>query len=968
MHTSIRPARLLSGLTLLAVVAFGFAPPAAATSPAPAVEQKSATQATVTTPGNAPERSASDVAEAAAAKKAAETGADVIVEALTTPTEQVIASPDGKFTKTLSSEPVRMQYNGQWADISTDLVERDGVLKPKMVPAELSLGKGGSKHMSSVADGKGHSVSESWPYGPLPAAQVKGNTATYPGVLPGVDLIQVAKKQGVSQVLKIYTPEAARDPRVAELKLKLNSTGVELSSDGKGGLKGVSKTTGEDVLSSAAGHWWDSRYEGAGPTDPGGPGIMGSFELSLGTDAAGTHEKLAITAVTARNDLTYPLYIDPDWSTVRASFVYVDSAFPSTSYWNGQNTAEGNVHVGFLPAKWDYSLHVNHTTRGYWQFSTNPMVGKRIFAARFNVINIWSSTCAPRTVRAKITGGISPGTTWNAQPGIVRDIEAKSFAHGNEGAGCGDATVSFDMAAAKDIFPTVSQWTVGLFADNETDKLGWKRFRNDANIIISYGTPPNTPQITGMTNCSYQCPESGLQPGLTRFPKPVFTIYASDPDGNSDGSLAVWISVSRSSDSSPVWTAGAPMFVPGTGGSVNWGGTIPENAPLADGSYIIQAQISDSTNLVSTTVAYTFKIDTTPPPAPTVTSVSTALGDLYDENGTVGQTAYDFRLTVSDVDPIHAFIYSIDGEGVAPSFPDSFSCGQSIGTYTMVCPADGRSHTIRAAAISRLKTRITAWSVDQAGNIGTLKTTDQNGAPSFLEFGVGNYSPMPSQALEVTTSGSAGTVMVPAGWEGPSGSCTDIAEEGTPPEFAAAALDLQGGYGTTASPAADTANSFTVSGWFCPTGSLGAVKPVITQTDADGTVLIELRINAADKWELVTRTSAGGTESVVAAGSPVTTGTWYFVNAVYDKINRQLRITNSTSNMTGTWTVAAASDAHPTVPAGSKVVLGASSTTAGTERFTGLLAGPALTNGVLVEQQIMFLWASTDLTTTTVLK
>jgi hypothetical protein len=210
--------------------------------------------------------------------------------------------------------------------------------------------------------------------------------------------------------------------------------------------------------------------------------------------------------------------------------------------------------------------------------------------------------------------------------------------------------------------------------------------------------------------------------------------------------------------------------------------------------------------------------------------------------------------------------------------------------------------------------------------------------------------------------------MIPAGPDGPTGTCTDIAEEGTPPEFAGAALGLQGGYGTTASSAADTANSFTVSGWFCPTGTMGTVKPLITQADSAGTVLAELRINTSNKWELATRTSTGGTETVAAAGNPITTGTWYFVNAVYDKINRQLRITYSTANMTETWTVATASDTHANVPAGSKVLLGASSTTAGTPRFTGLLAGPALTNGVLVKDQIMSLWATANPTTTTVLK
>ncbi|WP_247041375.1 LamG-like jellyroll fold domain-containing protein [Arthrobacter rhizosphaerae] len=963
MHTSIRPARLLSGLTLLAVVSFGFVPPAAAMEPTSPAPQQAAAETAPETAGSAPERSASEVAEAAAAQEAATSGTDVVVEALTTPSEQVVAAPDGKFTKTVSSEPVRMQYNGQWADISTDLVERDGVLKPKMVPAQLAVGKGGSNHMSSVADGKGHSVTESWPYGSLPAAQVRGNTATYPNVLPGVDLIQVAKKQGISQVLKIYTPEAARDPRVVELKLKLDSTGVALSSDGKGGLKGTSQTSGEEVLRSAAGRWWDSRHEGAGPGDPGGPGVTGSFDLSLTTDAAGTHEKLGIGTVTTRTDLTYPLYIDPDWSTTQHSFLYVDNAFPGTNYLNGQYT-DGSVHVGFLPAKWDYAYGVNHATRGYWQFTTQPMAGKHIFAARFNVSNIHSSSCSPRVVTAYVTSGIGPGTTWNNQPNLVKLLESKSFAHGYSG--CGASTVAFDMAPAKDWLSSSPEWAVGLIANGEGwDEYSWKRFANNASVTISYGTAPNTPQLTGMTFCSHQCPP-GQQNGLTRFDKPVFTVNASDPDGNTDGSLAILAAV-RKSDGTSVWemTQGA-LYIPGTGGSVNWGASTSD-PPLTDGDYYFIFHTQDGTGLTAGGVTYHFKVDTTAPPAPTISAVSTALGSgLSDPNGVVGQTPYEFKLTNPSADPVKGFIYALTGEGASISYPADMSCGQRIKEFTMICPADGKTTTFTTAAITIADTRITAWAVDEAGNVGTFKKT-LNG--STAAFTVGNYAPMPTQSLSVTTSGSATSVLIPAGTDGPTGTCTDIAEEGTPPEFAGAALGLQGGYGSTTAAAADTANSFTVSGWFCPTVSTGTtVQPVITQKDSAGTVLAELRINTSGRWELATRTSAGATVAVSATGTTVQTGTWYFVNSVYDKINRQLRITSATSNDTQTWTVATTSEAHASTPAGSTVLLGASTTTAGTPRFTGLLAGPALTNGVLDKDQIVSLWGSANPTTVTVLK
>lgn len=949
-------ARALVGLSLLGFLVSGHVVPSVAATEslqAPAVQQQE------TSPAADPVAAA----EAQAVQKAAATRMDVVVDALTTPTELVKASPDGTFTKTLTVEPSRMLHNGKWADISTDLVKINGVLRPKMAPAALSLGNGRSKHMSTVGDTAGHSVTESWPYGDLPVPMVKANTATYMSVLPGVDLIQVVKKQGISQVLKIHTPEAARDPRVLELKLKLDSTNVTFAEDGKGGLTGKSAKDGTDVLRSATGQWWDSRYPDASATDPGGPGLTRSLDLALVQEAGQVHEKLAMSEVAAAKDVIYPVYVDPDWSTVRASYVYVDSGFPNTSYWNGQYT-EGYVNVGFLPGKWDYSYGMNHTTRGYWQFNTSPLVGKRIFAARFNATNIWSSSCTGRIVRARVTGGVGPGTTWNNQPGWAADLEAKAFAYGNEGAGCGDSTVAFDMMNAANIFPTVGQWTVGLFADNETwDELSWKRFTNDASITIRYGTPPNTPQITAMSACSYQCPGSGQQPGLTRFPNPVFTITGSDPDGNGDGSIQVWITV-RKTDNTVMWNTNTPLNIAGTGGTVNWGAG-SGNSPLPDGSYTIQTQISDPTGLVSGVPTYYFNVDTKAPPAPTISTTSALGAGMSDANGVVGQTGYNFTLTNPSVDPVKGFIYALTGDGAAPAYPADMACGQRNKEYTMICPADGKTATFTAAAISRTNTRITAWAVDEAGNVGTFKKTLNGSTASFT---VGNYAPMPAQALPVTLSGTATALNIPAGTDGPTGSCTDVADESVPAEFKGAALGLQGGYATTAAAAADTANSFTVSGWFCPTTAQGTTtRPVITQTDGAGTVLAELRINTTGKWELATRTSTGATESV-GAGTAVSAGTWYFVNAVYDKINRQLRITAATFNGTQTWTVATTSDTHAAVPAGSKVLLGTSSTTAGTPRFTGLLAGPTLAKGVLVNDQIQQLWALANPTTVTVLK
>jgi hypothetical protein len=324
------------------------------------------------------------------------------------------------------------------------------VLKPRMTPVDVTLARGGSTQMASVDDKRGHVVKQSWPFDPLPEPVVSGNTATYPSVLPGVDLIQVSHKTGVSQMLKIATAEAAKDPRVVQMRIFLDAQNATVTAEAGGGLSATGTDTGKAELRTATGQWWDSSQAGASASDPGGPGITRPFSLSLGSENGKQTQVLGMNEIFSLPNLHYPLYVDPDWSTVRASYLYVDSAYPGTPYWNGQYT-DSTVHVGYLPSYWAPD-GVSHTTRGYYQFDTTPMSGKIILAAVMNATETWSSSCTATPVDAWVTGGISPGTTWNAQPGLVAKTDSRTVAKGYSGS-CPAGTVGFDLSSIK------SSWT-----------------------------------------------------------------------------------------------------------------------------------------------------------------------------------------------------------------------------------------------------------------------------------------------------------------------------------------------------------------------------------------------------------------------------------------------------------------------------------------------------------------------------
>ncbi len=62
-----------------------------------------------------------------------------------------------------------------------------------------------------------------------------GSTATYPEVLPGVDLAVAASVDGFSQALIVKTAEAAGNPELAQLDFGLKADGLTMKQDAEAG-------------------------------------------------------------------------------------------------------------------------------------------------------------------------------------------------------------------------------------------------------------------------------------------------------------------------------------------------------------------------------------------------------------------------------------------------------------------------------------------------------------------------------------------------------------------------------------------------------------------------------------------------------------------------------------------------------------------------------------------------------------
>ncbi|MEV7662777.1 hypothetical protein [Paenarthrobacter sp. NPDC089316] len=875
--------------------------------------------------------------ESAAVTEAAETSKDVVVDAATTPTDMTVAHPDGTLTTTMSTEPVRMQTSAGWSDISTDLVRTtvDGVsvLKPENVPVDITVGTGGTDKIASLNDKNGHSVTQSWPFGTLPEPVVEGNSATFRQVLPGVDLIQLAHKTGISQVLKIESAEAAKDPRVAQMRIFLDSQNTVVEQNAEGELTAKGTDSGVVELSNSGGTWWDSSAQGATATNPGGQGIARPFSLSLGTEDGKQSQVFGMDEILDTADLTFPLYVDPDWHATRTNYVFVDSAYPGTSYWNGYLT-NGEGNVGYLPNYWAPD-GVSHLARTYFQFNTSFLVGRDILAARLGTVETWSSSCTPTNVASWITGDIGPATNWNVQPGLIMRTDMGAVAKGYN-ASCPAGTVGFDLMAAKSILLNKSVWNIMLAAGNESDPLGWKKFQNSATLTVTHNLPPNTPVIGTITGGKWAGTPWDYAHGayfVTRNSRPVFRVSDSDPDGAEGGPTSVYMEVYTAAGG--LVSGSGPISGAAAGDVYDW--QIPSN--LANGKYYLQSQSKDSWNAYSGTMRFDFEVDTTPPAAPAITETSAKLttGATHaDNDGVIGETIYDFHLQLpAGSDPAEGFVFSItSGSWGASSYPQSIRCGDPrIQEYVAVCPAGGMSADIRIAALDDT-TVLTVWAFDSAGNVSSVPLHNATGVSYAFTVGAGSVRPTALAPLTLNGQTAWATPQ-----DGSANTCDQFPFGDNSLYGAPQMLTFPNGTSTaqTAGQAIDPSNSFSVAGWFCPTSATGTtVQDLIVQWASTGPAAA-LRARTDGKPELVAWASVSGTESVVGQG--LDSGQWAYVSAIYDEINAQLRITKTTTDSTGTWVRAASPVSHKTAGPSDPVKLGGS--------FIGNIYKPMLTQGVL---------------------
>ena len=430
------------------------------------------------------------VGEAAASLAAVRSGKPVRVADLVSETEEVVANPDGTFTLNQSLRPVRVQRDGEWVPVDLTLVKgADGSVGPVTAAVDLRLSGGGSGPLVVLAEGD-HEVGLGW-RGELPAPTLAGPTATYGGVLPGVDLTVTADVEGFTQLLVVKSREAAQNPALRTITFDNYRRGTTVAGD-ESGLE-VRASDGQVLFSGDASRMWDAS---------GGRQARMSVEV---TDSA-----IAVSPdrdFLADPDLAFPVSIDPSYYAFgpKNHHVVVQSAWPDQPNYDRTDGQLGDLKAGYVCAGPCFN------SRSYVEMATAGLAGKYIHSATLAVNVLQSHDCAAAgPTQLWLSNGIGPGTTWNNQPGLIEYQSEDNTTNNpdycpnpNGGATEFPATSAVRRAAA-------GGWSSATFAltgKDEGNDNYWRRFGLNPVLRVWYNSYPSTPDQLSMVsgNKSFPC-------------------------------------------------------------------------------------------------------------------------------------------------------------------------------------------------------------------------------------------------------------------------------------------------------------------------------------------------------------------------------------------------------------------------------------------------------------------------------
>ncbi|SDY69911.1 Concanavalin A-like lectin/glucanases superfamily protein [Micromonospora pattaloongensis] len=830
-------------------------------------------------------------------------GTRVEAVAARTETVQVFANPAGYLTLEESVAPRFAKVGGNWVDADATLVRAaDGSVVPRAATFPMSFSGGGATPLATLRQ-NGKAMSLTWPAA-LPQPTLNGSSATYPEVLPGVDLRVDATVTGFTHVFVVKSRAAAANPTLRELRLGVAGDGLTFDTDAATGTVSARDGSGAVLFSSASPMMWDSSGATAGvaraAAEPAAEPRQARVGLALNRGSLLLRPDTALLTGAAT---TYPLFIDPSWvgglKDNAFTMVWSRSDVAGSSFWQRTNAMSSTDTVGDVGAGRTCDSSSNgactsteYIVRSLFRMNISGAVGKHILGAKFYIEQRHAWRCfSGNNATLWMTGSISSSTTWNNQPSWDSAYTATTTGNRRYSAlsGCsGPGNIEFGVKHFVDraLATGSSVLTVGLRASSESSEDYWKRFNHaSVRLSIDYNSYPTVGARSSSpaTSCvagTDTAPAANAP--LINDTTPNLMAVANDADAETDlkGVFNVqrwtgtaWVAYTSPVDSIGRANGGTTVVTPVLGSNEHYRWRVTISDPWSYGG-------SSGTDYSSGSSWCEFKVDATPPPLPTVTSDEFPAG--CDSCGGVGTTGR-FNL------------------GAGATDATGYWWGFSDPPATWVAAPAGAARTVTWTATAGGPRTLYVRTVDVAGNSSATKAYPFTVAGATPPVAQWRMAETEGVLLEDAT-GNGHTATLSGGTPG---------AEGRQPGTTAVAFDEgEDGAVSAAKVVPDTSNSFTVSAWV-RLGANGNGSHTIVSQGGWNTSAFLLEYVKGDGWDAwkITTTSADvatptyyGAQSTTA--SPV--GRWTHLVGTYDAAAKTLTLyvdgkaVKTTANIT-TW-------------------------------------------------------------------
>ncbi|WP_133853450.1 LamG domain-containing protein [Labedaea rhizosphaerae] len=759
------------------------------------------------------------------------------------------------MTRTESPSPVRLRRGAGWVPADSTLVARpDHSFAPKATLADVRLASGSGDEPLLSLTANGVTTGLDWT-GDLPAPQVKGSVATYPEVLPGVDLSVETTVDAVHEVLVVKNAQAAANPVLRKLTMPVPLRNGTLSRDSDGSLH-VRDRSGAEVFQAPPATMWDSSGVQAqdqdlllapapqGRTAAVATAVHGST-VSLSPDAA----------MLADHSVTYPLYIDPTWQAKYCSscgrnhylveYACGSGRTPGEHPWDSAD-ALATGYIDDPDATCSSSLV---TARSFVEMNLGGLAGKQIIGAQLTLSIMNCRTATPSSSTVLRSNSIHYGDGWGS-PSTAAAIGTVTACSGGKGFNVTSIIQELTDAGG----PT---FTFSIRASSENDlNNSWRKFSKEVGFSVTYNTKPNNPRNPHVYNGTQQfpCVTGANRPVLG----PTSTGYVGKANvSDADGGM-LWAGFHLYKGTTDLGETGIDN-VPSDSNSAhpNAQVTFPSSKLATDGVYKFTARAYDGKDYSpGSSAPCEFELELQPPAPPSVTS------DLYLPNvpaGGPGEAgSFTFTVTGSPT-PVDHYVWKIDNTATP-------NCQ---GTEPGTAPAAGYNGPATAAIAPPSKGThvLSAWSCNRARTPSsrvdyTFIAGDANPPNASWQFEGDGASSVPGLRYAGLGTGDFGA-----------GKLGDAARLSGQP----------GDYFATASAVSYVENSYAVAAWVSVDQLQG--KQVILSQDGTTASAYTLQYDAAtNHWGFAVATQTSGDPAYATAESTSTpqAGTWTFLTGVYN--------------------------------------------------------------------------------------